>query len=688
MRCRIYSIWNTIVVSMTIEPITVVARIPNPIQAIKRIVESGNRSICVGLTCLTALLCLIGTTTNAIGADKPTPQQALAIRPVQKDSECEFPDAASIDKCKVTVETFSKGSGWAVTAPAGQVLRRFVDSNGDNVVDQWRYYRNGVEVYRDIDTDFNSKVDQMRWLNSSGSRWALDKNEDGRIDGWKSLSPEEASREVIKAIVAKDERILATLLVNSDDLTRMGLKGQVAETIQKNLSNISEQVGKLAESKLLQPKAQWLQFQGTFPSVIPGEQIGAREDIIAHQNAMTMVDNGGQTGLIQLGTLIKIGDVWKLTRLPQPLEGNSVQIAEDALFSPILAAAVDTDANSPIPNATVNPKSQKLVEELQALDRKSPPPSAAKSAWVDFNKSRSAVLLKLIENAGTTEERETWVKQLVDGIASGVQADTYDRGLERLEVLLTEADKKSPRSPLVAYITYRIITAKYSLELRKAAQDKTDEVQERWLKTLEAFVTKFPAGEDTPEAMFQLGSTYEFARKMKDARGWYEKLASSDGKSPSGLRAAGALRRLDSKGQPFLLKGIGLNGAPFDMAALKGKVVLVIYWSNWSEPLVNDLPQIRTLAEQYSDRGLEIVGISVDSSKEEAQAWIAEHKVKWTQLFEPGGLEASPPAVNYGIILLPTLFVIDRDGEVAYRGTAAEELKPVFSELFQEKKTN
>lgn len=620
---------------------------------------------------------------SAFAADKPSPKQALAIRPIQKDSDCENPEPGAIEKCNVAVETYSKGSGWVVTGAAGQTLRRFIDSNGDNVVDQWRYYRNGVEVYRDIDTDFNSKVDQMRWFNTSGSRWAVDKNEDGKIDGWKTLSPEETSREVIKALVSSDEQLLATLMITPDDLTRLGIKGTVAETIQNNLSKFSDQLAKLNESKLLQSKAQWMQFQGTFPSVIPAEQIGSREDLFAHQNAMTMVDNGGQTGLIQLGTLIRVGEVWKLTRLPQPLEGNSVQIAEDALFSPLLAAVNDANSGAPMPNTVANPKTQKLVEELQALDRKSPNPAASRAAWTDFNKSRTAVLLKLIDNSGTTEERETWTKQMVDGIASGVQSDTYDRGMERLAELLNETERKTPKSPLISYITYRIMTAKYSLELRKVAQDKTGEVQERWLKTLDTFVTTYPDGEDTPEAMFQLGSTYEFAGKLKDARGWYEKLSANDGKSSSGLRAAGALRRLDSKGRPFQLKGVTLSGTPYDISASKGKVVLVIYWANWSEPLVNDLPQIRALAEKYSDRGLEIIGISVDSSKEEAQSWIAEHKVKWTQLFEPGGLEGSPLSLNYGIILLPTLFVIDRDGEVAYRGTAAEELKPVFSGLFK-----
>jgi hypothetical protein len=393
--------------------------------------------------CSLLIACACSFSATSASAANPTAQEALAIRPVLKDVDYEMPVGKAVDQCTRAVENFGKGSGWVVHGPAGQVLRRFVDSNGDGVVDQWRYYNQGVEVYRDIDSDFNKKVDQMRWFNAAGSRWAIDKNEDGKVDAWKVLSPEEASREVVKALVARDQRMLGTLMVSGDDLAKLGVKGPVADTIHKNFQKLDDQLDKLANSKLLQPKAQWMQFQGTFPSIIPGDQIGSRDDVIAHQNAMTMVDNEGTTGLIQLGTLIKIGDVWKLTRLPQPIEGNSVQIAEDALFSPSIAAANNAAPMAPEPNTTVNPKSQKLVEDLQALDKQAPTPTASKSAWADFNRQRTAKLTALMDASGSAEEREQWVKQMVDGIASGVQADTYDRGLEQLEGLLEKIEKGS-----------------------------------------------------------------------------------------------------------------------------------------------------------------------------------------------------------------------------------------------------
>ncbi len=627
-----------------------------------------------------AVWCL-GSVSVGLAADTPSSEFALTFRPTQTDVDYEIPNAANAKQCKVTVERYAKGSGWVVNGPGGEVLRRFVDSNDDKIVDQWRYYRDSVEVYRDQDSDFNKQVDQMRWFNSGGSRWGVDKNEDGKIDAWKVLSPEELSREAVKALIARDERLLGTLVLSGDDLTRLGLKAEYSETIRKNLANLGGQLEKLSKVKMLSGKSKWLQFQGTMPSTIPTEQTGSREDVITHQNAMTLVEIDGQTGLIQLGTLIRVGDTWKLTRMPQPLEGNAVQVADDGLFSPVIAG--NQPAPQPAAGTAENPKVQKLIEELQALDKKTPGPTASKNAWAAFNEQRTVALRKLVASADTVEDREQWQKQIADGIAAGVQSDTYTDGLEQLKSMLEDIEKKSPKSSLVAYLTYRIMTAEYSIKLRKAPTDKTAEIQEQWLKSLETFVTKYPKEDDSPEALFQLGSTYEFSGKLKDARTWYVKLSNSAPKTPSGARAKGALARLDSKGEAFNLKGKDLAGMPVDVTDLKGKVVLVIYWANWSEPLVKDLPKIRALYEQYHDRGLEILGVNLDATKEDAKAWIAEHKVDWTQLHEPGGLEGSPLAVEYGIIHLPSMFVIDRDSKVIYRGIAAEELEPVFGEILK-----
>ena len=148
-------------------------------------------------------------------APTPAVKETMAFLPKQKDVEYETPKPDEYAKCKVELERKGKASGWIVLGPAGQILRKFLDTDGDNKLDQWRYYNHGIEVYRDIDTNDNEKVDQSRWLNLGGSRWGIDQNEDGRIDTWKILSAAEASKEAIRAMVAGDDSALQSVFINN-----------------------------------------------------------------------------------------------------------------------------------------------------------------------------------------------------------------------------------------------------------------------------------------------------------------------------------------------------------------------------------------------------------------------------------------------------------------------------------------
>jgi hypothetical protein len=114
----------------------------------------------------------------------------LSYSPRQSNVNYDRVEAKDEARCTGKYETRNGADGLMIYAPDGQLLRRFADSNGDRNVDQWCYFKDGIEVYRDIDSDFNGVADQYRWLGTEGIRWGIDKNEDGKIDSWKLISPE------------------------------------------------------------------------------------------------------------------------------------------------------------------------------------------------------------------------------------------------------------------------------------------------------------------------------------------------------------------------------------------------------------------------------------------------------------------------------------------------------------------
>ncbi|MBL8947695.1 MAG: TlpA family protein disulfide reductase, partial [Myxococcales bacterium] len=60
------------------------------------------------------------------------------------------------------------------------------------------------------------------------------------------------------------------------------------------------------------------------------------------------------------------------------------------------------------------------------------------------------------------------------------------------------------------------------------------------------------------------------------------------------------------------LVGKTLDGEPFDLASMRGQVVLLNVWATWCQPCREELPELERLHELYASRGFSVVGVSVD----------------------------------------------------------------------------
>ena len=87
-----------------------------------------------------------------------------------------------------------------------------------------------------------------------------------------------------------------------------------------------------------------------------------------------------------------------------------------------------------------------------------------------------------------------------------------------------------------------------------------------------------------------------------------------------------------------------------------------------------DLPALKELYEQHKPRGFEILGVNLDPEKELVTSYIRQRGISWPQIHEDGGLE-SPPARKFGIITLPTMFLVDPEGRVISRNASVDDIK-------------
>ncbi|MFN8855385.1 MAG: redoxin domain-containing protein [Planctomycetaceae bacterium] len=600
------------------------------------------------------------------------------FKPQHSDVEIDTPDKKEWAKCKV--ELIGQNEGYLVLGPAGQTLRRFLDTNGDDKTDQWGYYNGGLEVYRELDTNGNNKIDQVRWLNLGGTRWGLDTNEDGRIDEWKMISAEEVSRMAVRALVANDPDLLAPLLINAEDIQSLGLKGPLEEALLKSVEGAPAKLAKVARgSKVITPRTAWRRFDSSGPGVIPADTHRSRGDLFVTENAMAFVDYGDakKQGIVVLGELIRVNDTWKLTGIPTPAdpEGNVELPSGIVMFESAKGPVAAT--GTPTPSGAVSEKMVKLFERLRALQDTPPAGTAPRADWEKHYKELDTTLVLIFNESETDADREQWVRQLLDTINAGVQSGHYPPGIGRMKALEKEIKKKFPR--LAAFAEYRRTWAEHTVAMRDAEDDEgRSKVHDKWLKDLEAFLEQYPESEDAAEAGLQLGFEYEFAGKVEKARAWYQKVSTSFAKTESARRSDGALLRLGLNGKPLQIAGTSLAGGPIDSKQFKGRTLLVLFWDTRSKPAAEDLPALKELYEQNHARGFEILGVNLDPEKELANSFIRQRGIAWPQIHEEGGLE-SPPARKFGIITLPTMFLVDPEGRVISRNASVDDIKAHLS---------
>jgi thiol-disulfide isomerase/thioredoxin len=206
-------------------------------------------------------------------------------------------------------------------------------------------------------------------------------------------------------------------------------------------------------------------------------------------------------------------------------------------------------------------------------------------------------------------------------------------------------------------------------------EEKADfiKIQEKWLKDLEAFIAEYPACDDAPEAMLQLAIAQEFAGQEEAAIKWFDQIVAKFPQHELAKKAAGASHRLNCVGKTIQLRAKTVDGRDFDLSLYKGKVVLIHYWSTWCEPCKQDMEALRSLQAKYAKDGFALVGVSLDSEPAVLADFLKTKRLTWPQLYEPGGLDGRL-ANEMGILTLPTMLLLDKQGKVISRSISVGEL--------------
>jgi thiol-disulfide isomerase/thioredoxin len=609
----------------------------------------------------------------ATACAKPTPAEALSITPTQSDVDYDLPTKSEIGKCTLDVDTFGGISGFVVKDPSGEVLRRFLDTNGDNQVDQWCYFKDGIEIYRDIDTDHNNKVNECRWLGTAGTRWGIDKDQDGKIDSWKTISAEEVTAELVAAIATEDLARFKRLLPTTDDVESLGLAdkktAEIKARVDASLKSFSD---RCQAQKIISAKSEWIHFGASRPAVIPAGTDGNTKDLIIYDDASAVVETPSgkekKHSQLMIGSMVKVGEGWRILGLPE-----NIEIAKTASFR-LLTPSNGTSGGAEATTNTgdLSPESRKLYDELETLEKSLASASPEKQA--EINDQRADLLDKLIKSATTAEEKGNWVRQYAETISAAVTGGNYPDGVKRLETLAEKTAALPGSKQLLPFVKYRLLQAQKDAAGQKEEADYA-KISENWIGGLEKIIEDYPTAPEAAEAMLQLGMAYEFNEKPKDALTWYNRLTAEMASTEQAKKATGAKLRLDSTGKKISLKAKSIDGRDtVNLADYSGKVVLIHYWATWAGPSKEDMAIIKEMQARYGKNGFQPVGVNLDGKATDATKYLAANRFPWPHAYEEGGIEESRLASEMGILTLPMMLLVDKQGRVLNNNVHAAEL--------------
>lgn len=126
-----------------------------------------------------------------------------------------------------------------------------------------------------------------------------------------------------------------------------------------------------------------------------------------------------------------------------------------------------------------------------------------------------------------------------------------------------------------------------------------------------------------------------------------------------------------------------INGSTVDVKNefKKHKITIIDFWASWCGPCRQEMPTLVSLYSDYKERGLGIIGVSLDKDKDAWQTAVNELNMTWLQLSDLQGWD-NHAAKMYGIQSIPFTIIVDSDGKLIKGALRGEDLQAFIKDYF------
>jgi peroxiredoxin len=221
---------------------------------------------------------------------------------------------------------------------------------------------------------------------------------------------------------------------------------------------------------------------------------------------------------------------------------------------------------------------------------------------------------------------------------------------------------------------------KESVNERKIFDDGMQSLNDQTALAVTSFIKKYPESSVGPFIIYDRYIGYpnpEMAQKTFDLLGTKAK-ESYYGKKINNYQLIAAKTAIGSY-PDFSIADTA--GKILKLSDLRGKYVLVDFWASWCAPCRKENPNVVTAYQKYHDKGFEIVGVSLDTKKDAWLKAINKDGLTWYHVSDLDGWE-SAIVKEFGITVVPTNFLLDKNGKVVAKNLREDALHEKLEEIF------
>ena len=121
------------------------------------------------------------------------------------------------------------------------------------------------------------------------------------------------------------------------------------------------------------------------------------------------------------------------------------------------------------------------------------------------------------------------------------------------------------------------------------------------------------------------------------------------------------------------------TGGKIALSSLRGKYVLIDFWASWCGPCRREIPNIKKVYAEFKDKGLQVVGVSIDNSDKAWRKALEEENIDYLQLYDPEGITSK--LYNYNGI--PFIILISPEGIILEKGLRGENIREKITEYLK-----